>query len=421
MSLKPPTDNQSRFIWVGLTALAALGIVVVVVAFVWGLGRLLNLLGPLLWPLGAAGIIAYLLDPIVEGLEKRKVPRLRAITLVFIFGLAILGGTIASIIPKVVSETTELISQIPKYTKELQKSLDKWAARLPDKAHPAAASSNPTNEPPTVGTNVALTNLNQTTSSTNEPVGTNSLEKIAAALPLNKETVISISSALANAIPRAGSWLFGQASNVGSWFEMVMSLVLIPVYTFYFLLEKRSINHHWKDYLPIRHSQTKDELIFILDSINQYLIAFFRGQVLVALCNGIMYGLGFLVIGLNYALLLGVFAVVITIIPFIGAIIVCITALLISVVQYGDWFHPFLVLVVVTIVQAIESLLISPKIMGDRVGLHPVVIIIAVMAGTTLFGGLLGGLLAIPFAAALRVVMFRYVWKKRPADAKLAT
>jgi predicted PurR-regulated permease PerM len=84
----------------------------------------------------------------------------------------------------------------------------------------------------------------------------------------------------------------------------------------------------------------------------------------------------------------------------------------IALVQFGDWSHPLKVLVVFAIVQALEGLVISPRIMGGRVGLHPVTIIIAVMAGTTLLGGLLGGILAIPLTAALRVIMFRYVWKR---------
>jgi len=99
-------------------------------------------------------------------------------------------------------------------------------------------------------------------------------------------------------------------------------------------------------------------------------------------------------------------------IPFLGAIVICLTALMLAFVQFGDGSHPLLVLCVFAVVQTLEGLFISPKIMGDRVGLHPLVIIIAVMTGTTLLGGILGGILAIPLAAALRVIMFRYVWKK---------
>jgi predicted PurR-regulated permease PerM len=163
----------------------------------------------------------------------------------------------------------------------------------------------------------------------------------------------------------------------------------------------------------VRDSAAKDEIIFVLDSISQYLVAFFRGQVLVAMCDAVLYTIGFLAIGVNYAFLLGFAAMFLTIIPYLGALVIFIAALTLTSVQYGDWAHPLMVLGVFAVVQTLEGFVISPKIIGDRVGLHPVVIIIAVMAGTTLLGGILGGVLAIPLAAALRVILARYVWKKR--------
>jgi predicted PurR-regulated permease PerM len=103
-------------------------------------------------------------------------------------------------------------------------------------------------------------------------------------------------------------------------------------------------------------------------------------------------------------------------IPFLGAITTCVAALLVGFASSGDWILPVKVLGVFALVQSLEGLVISPKIMGDRVGLHPLSIIIAVMVGTTLLGGLLGGILAIPLTAALRVLMFRYVWKHTHRD-----
>jgi predicted PurR-regulated permease PerM len=182
----------------------------------------------------------------------------------------------------------------------------------------------------------------------------------------------------------------------------------------YFLLEKRGISAGWPAYLPVSDSRFKDELVFVLTSINNYLITFFRGQVLVAVSDGILYGIGFLLIGIPYAVVIGAAAMVLTIVPFIGALIIFAVSLVIAVVNYGDWKHPLLVVAVFAVVQTLEGLVISPKIMGDRVGLHPVTIIIAVMAGTALLGGLLGGILAIPLTAALRVMMTRYVWKRDP-------
>src|ERR1051325_9991746 len=131
-----------------------------------------------------------------------------------------------------------------------------------------------------------------------------------------------------------------------------------------------------------------DEGVFVLNSINDYLISFFRGQVLVAVCDGILYTVGFTIIGLPYSVLIGVMATFLTIIPFLGAITTCVTALVIALVAFGDWQHPLGVLIVVSIVQALEGTVIQPKIMGDRVGLHPVTIIVALMVGTTLLGGI---------------------------------
>jgi predicted PurR-regulated permease PerM len=160
-------------------------------------------------------------------------------------------------------------------------------------------------------------------------------------------------------------------------------------------------------------SAFKDELVFVLRSINDCMIAFFRGQVLVAISDGVLYTIGFLVIGIPYAILLGAAAVVLTMIPFLGAIIVCLAALTLAFVQFGDWLHPILVLGVFSVVQALEGLVISPGIMRGRVGLHPLAILIAVMVGTTLLGGILGGILAIPLTAVLRAVLARYVWERR--------
>jgi predicted PurR-regulated permease PerM len=405
MSSKPPTEKQAHIIWFALTGLAIASVVALIVAAIWGLGRMLNLLSPVLWPLAIAAVVAYLLDPVVNWLEHRKVSRTRAIALVFVVAFSLVAGVLGSVIPQVVVEVHELVTKTPAYVLNLRHRAEVWVAHSPDivrQVLPVTNTSVDTNAAPAVTNDLAATNA-----TTNSPAANGS------SIQIDKEAFSSAANWLAENLPKLASWLFGQSSKVADFLGLLAGIALVPIYAFYFLLEKSGIKSHWKDYLPIRSSHLKDELVFVLTAINQYLIAFFRGQVLVAICNGILYTIGFLIIGLNYAFLAGLMAVLLTMIPFLGAIIVCITALALAFVQYGDWTHPLMVLGVFAVVQAIESLFISPKIMGDRVGLHPVVIIIAVMTGTTLLGGLLGGILAIPLAAALRVIMFRYVWKKR--------
>lgn len=121
--------------------------------------------------------------------------------------------------------------------------------------------------------------------------------------------------------------------------------------------------------------------------------------------------IGFSIIGLRYAVLLGFIAGVLGIVPYLGVMLSIVPAMAISIAQADSWIHPVLTLGIFVVVQLLEGLVISPKIIGDRVGMHPLTVIIAIMVGTTLMGGIIGGVLAIPLTAALRTVMFRYVWK----------
>jgi len=407
MNLPPPTKKQSRVIWFALTGLAIATVIALMVAAVWGLGRVLDLLSPVLWPLAIAGVVACLLSPVVDFFEQKKVSRIRAIVLVFAIALAVVLGVLASILPQIVVETKDLASKVPEYSERVQAQVSAFVAQpsefLRNLVHkPRAVSPLSSNGPqPPGSTNLPPSNL-PSAATTNAP-STSGAQQAA----LTKAT-----DWLTGSLPKIGSWLWDHVLKIFSGFGLLAGLVLIPVYAFYFLLEQRRIESRWKHYLPLQDSRAKEEVVFVLDAISGYLIAFFRGQVLVAICDGVLYTVGFLIIGVNYAYLLGLAAVVLTMIPFLGAIIICVAAVALAFVQYGDWQHPLLVLAVFAVVQSLEAFVISPKIMGDRVGLHPLVIIIAVMAGTTLLGGILGGILAIPLAAVLRVILFRYIWKK---------
>lgn len=378
MSDQPPSPAQWHIVWLALTGLAAATILTLVGAAFWGMSRLLDVLGPVLWPLAVAGVVACVVSPLVDWLQGRGVPRLRAIILVFGVVFALGAGVLASLIPQVVVETEQLISKIPEYSNRLEERVSTLMA-----------------QPPAI-VRQFLPMLGKT----------------------DDRTVNDKEQALKSALGMLGahssdmsSWIFSQSSKVSSGFGIIAGLALIPVYAFYFLLETRKIKDHWKDYMPARNAELKEEMVFVLDAISQYMVAFFRGQVLVAICDSILYTIGFVCAGLNYAVLLGFAAVLLSMVPFLGAIVLYVAAMTLALVQFGDWLHPLIITGVFGIVQTMESLVISPKIIGDRVGLHPLVIIIAVMTGTTLLGGILGGILAIPLAAALRVILFRYVWK----------
>ncbi len=409
VNFPPPTPEQARVIWLAATALAGAVLVAILAGLIWGIGQVLHLLSPVLWPLAVAGVCAYLLDPVVDVIERRGAPRPRAILCVFALAAMIVLALFGSVVPQVLRETRLLAEKIPIYASSVQEKVQSWIDNPPKilekflKRQPDTGS----------GTN-AVPATNSTAISTNGPDSSATVASGSGwSTKIDAKALQSATAWLAQELPKVGAWLFGQISRVASWFGVLAGVALIPVYAFYFLLEKEGIEKKWTDYLPVAKSEFKDELVFVLKSINNYLIAFFRGQVIVALCDGVFYTIGFFIVGLPYAFLLGALATVLTMIPFLGAITTCVLALVIAFVQFGEWRHPLLVLVVFAVVQTLEGFVISPKIMGDRVGLHPLSIIIAVMVGTTLLGGLLGGILAIPLTAALRVVMFRYVWKKR--------
>jgi predicted PurR-regulated permease PerM len=374
----PPTKQQARVIWLSLTAIC-LALFLAVIGFIfWGLGWVLQRLTPVLLPLAVAGIMAYLLDPVVDFLERKRVPRAWAIILVFLVGLGVVVGLSAIVIPQLVVETRDLVVDMPSYGNRVLAWLQNWMSTSP------------------LGQKFS----NALTSEKFKSIWESDIGK-------------DVQGWLSKIAPAVSGFFVSQMSKVASWFGLIVGIAMVPVYLFYLLLEKSGIKKSWTDYLPVHESRAKQEAVFIIQAINDYLILFFRGQVLVALCDGILLTIGFLAMGLNYAVLLGMVAGLLSIVPFLGVALSLIPALLLAIVQFNDWLHPAIVLGIFGLVQFLEGFFISPKIMGDRVGLHPLTIILAVMIGTTLMGGIIGGILAIPLTAALRVLMFRYIWTSR--------
>ena len=391
MAYPPPTEKQAKILWTSVTALAVGVLLALIALLTLGVGWVVNALSSVLIPLAIAGVIAYLLDPIVDWFQKKRgFKRQNSIILVFCIAVLLVGGVVASVVPSLISQVNELTTEFPKQAKKFQVSVSS-IVKTGDPAKPTNTSTNAPAKPVWFEMprewmkNVGVTN-----------------EKV-------REFMV-------DAVAKISAWGLEQLKKVMSLFGFLAGVALVPVYVFYFLLEKRGIKRNWTDYLPVHESRVKEEIVFVLHSINDCLIVFFRGQVLVAMCVGVLLTTGFLVLGLEYAILLGVMAGLLSIIPYLGVALSIIPAFVLSMIQFvpdDGWLKPILVLVVFAAVQTMEGLFISPKIIGDRVGLHPLTIIVAVMVGTTLLGGIMGGVLAIPLTAALRTVMFRYVWKDR--------
>ncbi|MEO6053737.1 MAG: AI-2E family transporter, partial [Chthoniobacterales bacterium] len=157
----------------------------------------------------------------------------------------------------------------------------------------------------------------------------------------------------------------------------------------------------------------KKEVVSLLNEVNHYLINFFRGQLLVSMIDGGLLAIALLIVRVDFAVLIGLAVGILGLIPYAGVIIVWIPAILITIFQFGDWTHPMIVTLIFLAVYKFDSFVLSPRIVGESVGLHPLTVIISVLAWSLILGGLLGALLAVPLTATIKVVLKRYFWDRR--------
>jgi predicted PurR-regulated permease PerM len=221
-------------------------------------------------------------------------------------------------------------------------------------------------------------------------------------LGLNLE---SASEALSAYWKEASTALLSVAGTVSRGGQAVMhwlmNLVLIPVVTFYLLRDWDDLVNGIRTLIPRSVEPTVSE---IFREIDEVLGAFIRGQMLVMLALGIIYAIGLWAIGLDLGFIIGLGAGLLSIVPYLGTFLGVIAAVIAALFEFRDIWHVLLVLLVFGAGQSLESMVLTPKLVGDRIGLHPVTVIFAVLAGGQLFG-FLGILLALPVAAALNVLV----------------
>jgi len=202
--------------------------------------------------------------------------------------------------------------------------------------------------------------------------------------------------------------ILGHVTSSGmALFSIIANITLVPVLTFYFLRDWDLLVKRVRELLPRPSLPTITRLA--LES-NEVLGGFLRGQLSVMLALGGIYAGGLWLVGLDLGLLIGIIAGLVSFVPYLGAFFGVSAAVLASLVQHGDPMHLALVLGVFAVGQALESFILTPWLVGDRIGLHPVAVIFAIMAGGKLFG-FLGVLMALP-VAALTMVMLRYAHQK---------
>lgn len=374
----PPEPNlpllnaaQRRVAAFALTLFAFLAAAALLIGAVATLGWLVNFFSSVLWPLAAAGVLALILRPLIEVLESRlRLRRLMAVVLLYGVVLLVAAGALVLALPPLANQLIDFVGYLPTLWENTQQSL---SARFPQW--------------------IALTQ---------REFGGPASRQIAETLTTEGKAILS------QAVPslRAAG---GGALGV---FAFATHVAIVPVYLFFFLLVRGEPTKQLPTHLNLLSPGVRADVVFLVREFVAIVESFFRGQIVIGLIMGLLLGLGFTLVGLEFGFALGLVLGVLNIVPYLGTILGLAVALPLAFFQPGGgWSLLGLVLLVKLAVQCVEGWVLTPKIMGDRTGLHPVAIIVAIFFWATAFGSVLGMLLAIPLTAFL-VTVWRLAKKK---------
>ena len=326
---------------------------------------LLWLLAPVLSPFVFAALLGWLGDPLVDRIERRGLSRNTAVLLVFGGMMLVLVLALLLLLPLLERQIVTLVQSLPRYRDWLVGTVLPWLERRTGMQLMAWLDP----------------------------------ERLIELARSHWQQAGGIAATMLGYVSRSGFALLGVVANV----------VLLPVLTFFFLRDWDVFVERVAALIPRDHESTVSRLA---QASSEMLGAFLRGQFLVMLILGVLYGIGLWAVGLDLGVLIGVLAGLLTFVPYLGPATVVVFGGIAALVQHGDWPHLLGVLAVFGVGQVIESYFLTPKLVGDRIGLHPVAVIFAVLAGGQLFG-FLGMLLALPVAAVTNVLLHYAVERYR--------
>ena len=326
----------------------------------------LVVLGGAVTPFALGIALGYVLDPVVQRLERLGLNRLGASIVILSVFVVVLGLILIVVAPILGGQLVGFMQSLPNYVTRLQQLAIEEGSQLLDKYGGAWR------------------------------------DKLGLGQTLSTE---QIQKSVGDLVTQGAQWLLEASRSLVSGgralFGFLSFLVVTPVVAFYILIDWHKLVTTIDGWLPLDH---RDELRQIAREINAALAGFLRGQFLVCLFLGLWYGVGLTLIGLDYGFLIGVMAGVLSFIPYVGSLTALVLSLGVGLVQ--GWPHWGLFLSALAVVgagQFLEGNVLSPKLVGESVGLHPVWLMFALVAFGTLFG-FTGLLIAVPVSAALGVI-----------------
>lgn len=316
---------------------------------------LIYLLAPILMPFLSAAILAYIADPLVDKLEK-KMSRTLAVSVVFFILSSVAIILLLVLLPLLEQQFSVLAEKLPLYIERAQSYL------LPLLRE-------------TFGLDISQVDLNTLKQS----------------LSGYWTTAGGVAANILSSLSHSGLILIG-------W---VASFLLMLVVTFYLLRDWDILIENIHALIPRKNETT---IVTIAKESDDVIGAFFRGQMLVMLALAMVYTTGLMIIGLDTALLIGITAGMVSFVPYLGFIVGIVIACIAALMQFQEVIPLLYVAIVFMLGQMLEGMLLTPWLVGDKIGLHPVAVIFAVLAGGQLFG-FVGILLALPVAAVIAVVL----------------
>jgi predicted PurR-regulated permease PerM len=374
-------ENQGRFLQLGqkqqatvataLTILAAVIIVCAVIGLGWVGATFFHRFSHVFLPLAVGAIAALVFRPYYDLLHKRaKLPATLALVVVFLsilLPLVAFGWFFGAL---AVGQISDLATRLPAWW---EKTTNTAQERWPEVRE--FFESNPWGQ------------------------------RIAAVAESQKENVLQGLTSFGGKALSAGR---GLLSGIG----LVVSWAVFPVYFTFFLIADAKRPRDPTTLFPFLKPETRKDAVYLIRQFVDIIVAFFRGQLIIAFLQGLLFAIGFSIVGLRYGFLLGLLLGLLNIIPYLGSMIGLGIGLPLAYFQEGGGATTLiLVLVVFTVVQLIESYVLTPRIMGERTGLHPLAIIVAILFWGSALQGILGMILAIPLTAFL-VVFWRLAREK---------
>lgn len=317
---------------------------------------LFYLLSPILMPFAAGALLAYLGNPLVHRLVRLGLPRNWAVSLAFFALLTVVVVALAFLIPMLWKQFLYVEAKLPTLLRWFNREATPWL-----EGH--------------LRMDISRIDMDLVTE--------------------------WLSGYWGDAGAVAGNVLTRVAASSLSVLSILGMIGLVPVVTFYLLMDWEDMVERLRDLLPRHVEPTISQLAAECDAV---LAAFLRGQLMVMVALGVVYFLGLQIVGLKLALIIGMVAGLGSIIPYFGFAIGIVAATIAAVVQFGNFQDVLKVWAVFGVGQAIEGWILQPYLVGDRIGLHPVAVIFAIMAGGQLFG-FVGMLLALPVAAIIMVLL----------------